>query len=136
MTSPGRIYLTVPWIERQRVRMLGGRWCYDEKRWYILDGTDPAPFVAAGLLVPTGRREPALTARGLPPTRALRVFRQDGQPYTLALEAVADWWASDHPRLSYVQMTGGAAILVQGTGAMIAAAFAEAACCPIAGALP
>ncbi len=40
----GREYLTVPYDDKDQAKRLGARWDAAARRWYVPDGTDPAPF--------------------------------------------------------------------------------------------
>lgn len=35
-----RLYLLVPFYDREKVKRLGGRWDKEKRRWYISDDTD------------------------------------------------------------------------------------------------
>jgi hypothetical protein len=39
-----RIYLVVPFPEKDEVKLLGAVWCRDMKRWAVPAGDDPARF--------------------------------------------------------------------------------------------
>ncbi len=39
-----RIYLTVPFAEKDAAKSLGARWDSDKKQWYFLSDRDSAPF--------------------------------------------------------------------------------------------
>lgn len=44
-TPAVRVYLSVPFAEREAVKAAGARWDGDAKRWYVPEGKDPAAFV-------------------------------------------------------------------------------------------
>nr|WP_267311331.1 zincin-like metallopeptidase domain-containing protein [Asaia spathodeae]GBR16865.1 hypothetical protein AA105894_1678 [Asaia spathodeae NBRC 105894] len=43
-TSDERVYLSVPWEDRNAAKAQGAKWDKDAKSWYVPTGTDEAPF--------------------------------------------------------------------------------------------
>ncbi|WP_406038127.1 DUF5710 domain-containing protein [Succinimonas sp.] len=39
-----RVYLNVPYAEKDTAKGLGARWDSSRRKWYVTDGTDLAPF--------------------------------------------------------------------------------------------
>ncbi len=44
MTAAAKIYLNVPYAQKDAAKALGARWDAANKKWYIPPGKDPEPF--------------------------------------------------------------------------------------------
>lgn len=81
-----RVYLDVPFPEKDEARAVGARWDRDSRSWYVSRGTDPAPFMRWLAILPA-EGDPELEIVGLPqpcwkcgkPTMAVVACREGGQ---------------------------------------------------------
>lgn len=51
-----KVFLNVPYREKDMVKALGARWDRQERRWYVPHGIDPAPFAKWAATSPAGQQ--------------------------------------------------------------------------------
>ena len=81
-----RVYLDVPFPEKDEAKALGARWDRDSRLWYVSPDMDPAPFVRWLAILPA-EGDPELEIVGLPQpcwkcgqlTMAVVACREGGQ---------------------------------------------------------